>query len=217
MLTTEEAAQVYDRIGSIQDTQAFYEDAAVGDLWAHADAGSAHSIVEIGCGTGRHAERLLDELAPGDARYLGVDVSTTMVSLASERLDRFGDRARVLRIEGAPPLEIDDSTVDLVFTTFVFDLLPPNAIDAWLREARRILRPEGRLATCGLTHGCDLPSRILTALWRTVHGVAPSVVGGCRPVDVSAHLDPADWAVLHRRVATSWFVPSEVVVAAPLR
>ena len=58
-LTTEQAAAVYDRIGRWQDTQAFYEYRAVEDLVRSGDFEQARSVVEVGCGTGALAERLL--------------------------------------------------------------------------------------------------------------------------------------------------------------
>jgi hypothetical protein len=94
-LTSEQARQVYDRIGRAQDWQRFYENAATADLVAHAGFDAAHSIVELGCGTGRFAAGLLTRHLPADASYVGVDLSPRMVALASERLRPWRDRARV--------------------------------------------------------------------------------------------------------------------------
>jgi trans-aconitate methyltransferase len=61
-LTSEQARRVYDRVGRAQDWQRFYEDAATADLVAHAGFDAAHSIVELGCGTGRLAAGHLTRL-----------------------------------------------------------------------------------------------------------------------------------------------------------
>ncbi len=55
---------MYDRIGSLQDSQAFYEDRATGLLLQHGEFSSAESVFEFGCGTGRFALRLLEEYLP---------------------------------------------------------------------------------------------------------------------------------------------------------
>ncbi len=78
MLTHEEAKKFYDRFGSKQDWQRFYESRAVDDLIAHLKLNQAQSVFEFGCGTGRLAEILLDHFLPVKASYTGVDISTTI-------------------------------------------------------------------------------------------------------------------------------------------
>jgi SAM-dependent methyltransferase len=65
-LSHDEARRAYDRIGSLQDSQAFYEDVATSLLLQHGDFPSARSVFEFGCGTGRFAQRLLEEQLTGD-------------------------------------------------------------------------------------------------------------------------------------------------------
>ena len=97
-LTTSEARAFYDRFGAKQDKQAFYEDRAIAALIAHADFEHAQSIFEFGCGTGRLAARLLPTPLPDNCHYLGVDISTTMVALARERLRPTGQRSCSLKV-----------------------------------------------------------------------------------------------------------------------
>jgi hypothetical protein len=61
-LTHAEARTFYDRFGSRQDWQAFYEDAAVERLLVAGRFDLASTVVEFGSGTGRLAERLLRTL-----------------------------------------------------------------------------------------------------------------------------------------------------------
>src|SRR5688572_587336 len=101
-LTHAEAKAVYDRFCAKQDAQAWYEDPAVERMLEHAAIGEARRVFEWGCGTGRLAKRLLESSA---IEYVGVDLSDTMVSLATERLAPFGARARVVKIDGEPRIE----------------------------------------------------------------------------------------------------------------
>lgn len=55
---------------------------------------------------------------------MGVDVSTKMVDLASERLARFGDRATIELVNGEPPLPGETGRFDRFVALYVFDLLP---------------------------------------------------------------------------------------------
>jgi SAM-dependent methyltransferase len=99
-LTPEAAKRFYDWFGRRQDLQAFYEDPALETLLAHADCEHATAVFEFGCGTGRLAERLLARYLPQQSRYLGVDVSSTMVGLTRERLKPWGQRAQVRPADG---------------------------------------------------------------------------------------------------------------------
>lgn len=75
----------YDRFGIRQDAQAFYEDAALDDLIAHASFEQAEGVFEFGCGTGRFALRLLKEYLPGSTSYLGIDISRTLIGICGSR------------------------------------------------------------------------------------------------------------------------------------
>src|SRR5664279_4397580 len=134
-LTTEQAAAVYDRIGRWQDTQAFYESRAVEDLVRSGDFEQARSVVEVGCGTGALAEQLLSRQLPEDATYLGLDVSSHMVSLARDRVRPWTDRARIVSVDGLSAWPIEDHSCDRVVATYVLDLLSPEAIATFYAEA----------------------------------------------------------------------------------
>ena len=84
-LTHAQAAAFYDRFGSRQDLQRFYEDAAIDRLLANAALPQAHAVVEFGCGTGRLAARMLDGLLRPSWRVLHRDV-VCRLGLCSEVL-----------------------------------------------------------------------------------------------------------------------------------
>ncbi len=212
VLTHDQARAFYDRFGSKQDLQRFYEDRAVEALLGHGDFEQAHSVVELGCGTGRLAERLLRERLPATARYLAVDVSATMVALARSRLQPFGDRARAVQTDGALALPAPDGSCDRFLATYVLDLLGEEDIRAALGEARRLLGPGGRLCLASLTFGQTLASRLLCRVWTGIHGLRPQLVGGCRPLRLEDHLR-GDWRIVHHQVVCTLGVCSELVVA----
>lgn len=215
MLSRAEVRRVYDQTGTQQDSQSIYEDAALDVLRAHAALESADTVFEVGCGTGRFAERLLREELPSRARYVGVDLSSTMARLARERLAPYADRATVWQTEGALAFDVPSASQDRVVATYVLDLLPPNDIRAFLEEACRLLRKNGRLCLAGLTEGHTLPSRVVSRLWSAVHALRPAWVGGCRPLRTRRFMEPRRWDVLHHDILSAWGVPSEVLVAAP--
>jgi ubiquinone/menaquinone biosynthesis C-methylase UbiE len=99
--TVEQARSFYDRFGSKQDWQRFYEDPAIDRLIEHAAFGQAHRVLEFGCGTGRFAQRLLRGLIPAQCTYLGIDVSSTMVGIARRRLSECAGRCEVTVSDGS--------------------------------------------------------------------------------------------------------------------
>jgi ubiquinone/menaquinone biosynthesis C-methylase UbiE len=146
---------------------------------------------------------------------LGLDISSTMVRLASERTAPFGERARVELSDGETRIPVPDGSLDRVVSNYVLDLLSPDDIERFVGEARRALSGEGRLCLVSLTRGTALLSRFLTSVWLGIHALRPSLVGGCRPIRCLDSLAEADWRIQHHEVITSFGLPSEVLVAAP--
>jgi ubiquinone/menaquinone biosynthesis C-methylase UbiE len=217
LLTREQARRVYDRIGARQDTQAFYEDRATAIVVEHGAFDAAHRVLELGCGTGRFAARLLSRHLPGDARYRGLDLSPTMVRLAGDRLAPFGERAEVVLTEGSPPVAEPAASRDRFVSNFVLDLLADDDIAAVIREAHRILEPGGLLCLSSLSTGDGPLSRLIARAWSRVQAQHPALVGGCRPLDLLSWLPAERWQVLHHAKLTPFGVPSEVVIAEPRR
>lgn len=216
-LTSSEAKVFYDRFGSKQDSQSFYESTALDQLVASSSFASAQSVFEFGCGTGRFAFDLLKHHLPASAVYRGVDISSTMVGLASARLAPYGERATVSLASGEVALGIEERSVDRLVSTYVLDLLPGSAVQQFLAEAKRVLRPDGLLCLVGITYGTTSLSRIIMNIWQRLFTRNPSWVGGCRPTLLAEQLPSAEWKVHFRTVAISWGIASEIVVASPLR
>lgn len=213
MLSHEQARRFYDRFGVKLDGQAFYEDPANADLVAHARFGESQAVFEFGCGTGRFAARLLADHLSADCRYVGIDISETMVRIARDRLRPWGERAEVRQSPGAVVLDEADAGFDRFIATYVLDLLSEEDISRLLAEAHRVLVPGGLLCLASLTEGQSLLAKSVTAVWKMVHAVRPALVGGCRPIRLARYLNDGDWRITHRAFITRG-ISSEVVVAA---
>lgn len=212
VLSHRQAETFYDRFGAKQDSQGFYEDVALDELVAHADFSNCSSVLELGCGTGRFAERLLDTVLPAEASYLGLDVSETMVEIAQRRLERFGERVQVRKTDGSMRFPLGSGTIDRVVSTYVADLLSEEDLRSFIAESHRVLRTGGRLCVAGLTHGNSRLAKIVSSLWSRIHRVWPAVVGGCRPLDFASRLDRR-FHIVHRVIVSRRGIPSEVLVA----
>lgn len=213
VLSHQEARQAYDRIGSLQDTQAFYEDRVTEVLVRRGEFEAAQAVFEFGCGTGRFALRLLTELLPPTARYRGVDISPKMVSLAQARLAPHAPRAEVVLTQGGPPVDEPAESFDRFVSSYVFDLLSAEDIGRVLEAARRMLRPGGLLCLAGLSTGVDPFSRSVAGVWSWIQAHRPSLVGGCRPIELLPFLADAAWQVRHHEKVVSFGIASEALIA----
>lgn len=212
-LSPSQAKHFYDRLGSRQDWQGVFENPAINELVAHAAFDSAHSVFEFGYGTGKLAAKLLDRHLPKDARYVGVDISSTMTSLARERLKPWSERALAHRSDGSPLISEPNCNFDRFVSTYVFDLLPPDFIHQLLFEAHRLLVPGGKLCLVSMAFGTSPVSRAFCWGWRRLWRLHPGLVGGCHPVELLEYLRSEWWKLDHQATVTSWGVPSEVLVA----
>lgn len=213
MLTHEQARRFYDWFGSRQDLQRIYEDRSLDVLVEQGAFGRAHAVVELGCGTGRLAERLLRSNLPPDATYIGIDLSQTMVDLAREHLRPWLDRADIRLSDGSLRLPLPDRSCDRFVSTYVLDLLAEDDIRTAVLDARRVLVPGGLLCLASLTFGQTAWSRAMCRLWTRVHARHPMWVGGCRPLELSTFLDDG-WDIVHRQVVCTLGICNEIVIAS---
>ncbi len=95
-------------------------------------------VLEVGVGTGINAV-----LYPRDCTVTGVDLSSSMLEKAHERIARKGVRnVRLLEMDAAN-LKFADDSFDIVYAPYVISVVPdPVAVT---REMRRVCRPGGRI------------------------------------------------------------------------
>jgi ubiquinone/menaquinone biosynthesis C-methylase UbiE/DNA-binding transcriptional ArsR family regulator len=97
------------------------------------------SLLDLGTGTGR----MLELLGPELERGLGIDLSLDMLALARARLDRTGLRQCSVRQGDIYDLALPRDSFDVVIVHQVLHYLDDGA--RAIREAARVLRPQGRL------------------------------------------------------------------------
>ena len=168
------------------------------------------SVLEVAVGSGELFERICGALTTG--RAAGMDLSRGMVRRAQRRLLRHGSSG-ALCLADALQLPFATASFDVLFNCFMLDLLPEGKIQAALEEFHRVLKPEGRLVL--LTMMCQ--AKVFQATWMRLYRWSPELLGGCRPIAITAFLEAAGWRVERREPISQLGFRSELHVARPAR
>ena len=102
------------------------------------DTHAGMKVIDLACGPGTLSRRLAKSVSPG-GQVVGVDLAPGMIELARASIP--GARFEVMDIER---LEFADGSFDAAVCGHGLQFAPDLA--AALSEARRVLRPDGRLA-----------------------------------------------------------------------
>ena len=123
----------------------------------HLDPGTR--LLEIGCGVGAVLAVLGQEL-PG-VELTGVDIEPRQLEFARAHLERSGVEATLSEAD-ATSLPFADASFDHVWIMWLLEHLPDPV--AALREARRVLVPDGRITAIEVDYGTCFASPATSAL-----------------------------------------------------
>jgi SAM-dependent methyltransferase len=106
---------------------------------------STDSLVDLGCGTGRLSVHAIAALDGG--RYVGIDISRTMLDAARKRVEGTipDPRCRVSWVhQTTPAFGLDAASIDMVCAFSVINHMEHEDAYLYLKEALRVVRPGGR-------------------------------------------------------------------------
>jgi ubiquinone/menaquinone biosynthesis C-methylase UbiE len=101
------------------------------------------AVLDVACGTGTLVIAAKEKVGPA-GRVAGIDASPEMIERARAKATRAG--ADVTFVTGtAQALPFDDGQFDIIMGTLMLHHLPKPVRAEFAREARRVLKPGGRL------------------------------------------------------------------------
>ncbi len=128
------ARHVGDEWGSAREAERLFEEFL--QPWL----GPRMRVVEIGPGGGKYTVKA----APLVKELVAIDASREMVELTRRRIEEAGlKNAWCLKGNGLDLSDVEDETVDVVFSFDVFVHLAPLDVYGYLREIQRVLKPGG--------------------------------------------------------------------------
>lgn len=169
-------------------------------------------VLEVAVGPGSTLVEIVKLVGPGTLVY-GVDLSPNMLKQTRGRVARTGHTDVILREADARQLPFPDESFDVLYNSYMLDLIPLGEMPVVLAEFRRVLKPGGRLALVNFSKK-DLSRR--TWYERLYLGLpvswVPYLLGGCRPVLLRDAVEAAGFADATREFVRH-AIPSEIVVA----
>ena len=146
-ITWNESAEAY--VGLMRNLEPFRS-----DLVARLAPQSGERILDMGTGPGEPAITIARQVG-ASGHVTGIDLSENMVSIAQRVAGARGVSNVEFRTMDCGDLRFPDETYDAAVSSFGFQIFTDP--EAAAREARRVLRPDGRIAVSVWSTGDKVP------------------------------------------------------------
>ena len=200
----------YDFISPFYEYITRYERGAKEKGISKADIKPGSKVLDVAVGTGQ----TLLELSKVAGQYgivCGIDFSTKMLRVTKNRVQDTAVAALVqLTLGDARRLPYREELFDVVFNSYMLDLIDTPEIPLVLEEFKRVLKPGGRLVIVSLSKGVNWYSNMKFYEW--IYQFCPTLLGGCRPVFSKPFLKDLGFQNITRELVTvGGVMPSEIV------
>jgi ubiquinone/menaquinone biosynthesis C-methylase UbiE len=200
-------AGVYGRIAWMYDAWAMLTETRARRLCLErAHVVDGERVLEVAVGTGLAFRELVRANPSGLTE--GIDLTEAMLARARRKVASLPGRYR-LRVGDAHELDFADGAFDLVVNNYMFDLLPEVDFVPVLRELHRVLAPGGRLVVVNMATS----TRTRHRFYEWVYRLHPSLLGGCRGVELAPFVREAGFFDVHTERLTQLGFASELVTA----
>jgi len=211
--TTQQAAASYTRLSRWYDRLGGSEEPYIAEGLRLLNAQPGERALEFGFGTG-HGLVTLAQSVGGTGRVCGVDLSPGMIAVARKRIEQEQLTDRVIVQRGdVLHLPYAAGTFDMVFSSFMLDLIDTPDLPLVLNECRRVLCANGRVGFVSMSKACGArASQIVVKVYERAHRWLPALID-CRPIYVQALLVAAGFQIETAQTRSMWGLPVEIVIA----
>ncbi len=183
-----------------------------------AEIKKGEKVLDIGFGTGWVLERIVPLVGEQNMTY-GLDYSEGMkkVALANLKKKNF-DTSVELATANVKKMPYPDTSFDVIFVSFLLDLLPKEEISRALAEIKRVLKPDGRLIVVSMTKKGGGLYRAARWLYEWMYYKWPTILGyrtSCRPIYIENDVLRAGFKITEYRLTSivGFFFPIAVIKA----
>jgi ubiquinone/menaquinone biosynthesis C-methylase UbiE len=211
--TSQQAAALYTRLSKWYDRLGGSEEQHIATGLRLLNAQPGEHALEFGFGTG-HSLVALAQSVGETGRVCGLDLSPGMIAVAHERIEteHLTDRVTV-QCGNVLHLPYADNTFDVVFSSFMLDLIDTPDLPLVLNECRRVLCANGRVGFVSMSKACGArTSQMIVKLYERAHRWLPALID-CRPIYVQALLITAGFQIETAQTRSMWGLPVEIVIA----
>lgn len=114
----------------------------------HIYVNEINHILDLGCSVGISSEFLANAFRKAE-QITGIDLSPFFIAMAAYRADKNGDKTKFIHAN-AEQVPLQNGSVDMVTCNFLLHEVPYSACMNILKEAYRLLKPNGLLAIVDL-------------------------------------------------------------------
>ena len=209
-ITPKKAQRLYDFLSPIYEYLTRYEHLSKERGLEVAEIRSGYTMFEVGFGTGQIVIKSAEKVGK-DGMVYGIEISSKMLEQTRKRVKTHELTQRVaLQLGDARKLPYEKEVFDVVFNSYMLDLIDTPEISKILLEFKRVLKPGGRVVLVNLSKGESWYSNMKIYEW--IYGKCPSLLGGCRPVLIRSFLEELGFQGVEREfLMAGRVIPSEIV------
>jgi ubiquinone/menaquinone biosynthesis C-methylase UbiE len=211
--TSQQAAASYTRLSQWYDRLGGSEEQHIATGLRLLNAQPGERALEFGFGTGHGLVALAQSVGETDHVY-GLDLSPGMIDVARERIEKEQLMDRVIVQRGnVLHLPYASDTFDVMFSSFMLDLIDTPDLPIVMSECRRVLRSTGRVGLVSMSKACGArASQIVVKVYERAHRWLPALID-CRPIYVQTMLTAAGFQIETAQTRSMWGLPVEIVIA----
>jgi ubiquinone/menaquinone biosynthesis C-methylase UbiE len=167
-------------------------------------------ILEVAVGTGYSFLELVKRVQRDNIVH-GIDLTPAMVEKTKKRISNKGYSNFDLKESDARQLPFPNETFDVLYNSFMLDLIPTAEFPVILKEFQRVLKKDGRLILVNLSKKDNTPAYV-EKLYTKLYNWNPYIWGGCRPVFMESFVKQTGFKNVTREVPKT-IHQSEIVTA----